>query len=115
MHGTCLLKKCLQEKFFLFKELDSESQSKMIDAMSKVDSVELRQVIMNQGDEGDFMYVIESGSYEVSVDGSKVASLRKGEIFGELALLYQCPRAATIRCSEAPAQYGNLKEMSSRT
>ena len=38
----------------------------MIDAMSKVDSVQLRQVIMTQGDEGDFMYVIESGSYEVS-------------------------------------------------
>ena len=58
------LKNCLQEKFFLFKELGSESQSKMIDAMSKVESVQLRQVIMTQGDEGDFMYVIESGSYE---------------------------------------------------
>ena len=103
------LKNCLQEKFFLFKELGSESQSKMIDAMSKVDSVELRQVIMTQGDEGDFMYVIESGSYEVSVDGSKVASLRKGEIFGELALLYQCPRAATIRCSEAPSTIWKLE------
>ena len=94
------LKNCLQEKFFLFKELGSESQSKMIDAMSKVDSVELRQVIMMQGDEGDFTHVIESAHMRY-LYGSKVASLRKGEIFGELALLYQCPRAATIRCSEA--------------
>lgn len=103
------IRNCLDEKFFLFKELDTDSKGKMIDAMEQKNSVELREIITTQGDEGDFMYIIQSGKFEVVVDGNKVKTLKQGEIFGELALLYQCPRAATIRCIEAPGSLWKLE------
>ena len=97
------LRQCLEETFFLFKELDTDSQEKMLDAMDKKDKIETRDIIIKQGDEGDFMYVVEAGQFEVLSDDIKVGTKGKGQMFGELALLYQCPRAATIRCINGPA------------
>jgi len=64
--------------------------------------------IIMQGEEGDCLYIIEDGSVDVFVfdedvgdqgesgKGPKVSSLGKGTVFGELALLYNCPRSATV-------------------
>ena len=53
--------------------------------------------IIQQGDVGDFFYVIEEGTVNFFVDGDvdPVGSCSNGESFGELALLYDAPRAAT--------------------
>ena len=45
-----------------------------------------------QGDRGDMFYVIERGAFDVLVDGEVVSTLEAGANFGELALLYNCPR-----------------------
>jgi len=52
--------------------------------------------VFEQGDHGDGFYVIESGSLEVRVDGSLVRTLKAGDYFGEIALLRDVPRTATI-------------------
>jgi cGMP-dependent protein kinase len=93
----------LKEHFFIFSDFDPMLQARLIDAMEKK-SLDLREVIMNQGDEGDFMYVVEKGVLEVIVDGVKVKSIKPGMVVGELALLYQAPRAATVRCVSTPCQ-----------
>ena len=53
-----------------------------------------------EGEEGDNFYVVESGQFKVTkVDGDKEKLLftYHGEgAFGELALMYNCPRAATV-------------------
>jgi len=51
--------------------------------------------IIQQGDIGDYFYVVEEGTVAFVVDGVKVGSCTAGSCFGELALLYDCPRAAT--------------------
>ena len=48
--------------------------------------------------------MVESGGFEVLVDGSKVGTIGEGGVFGELALMYDAPRAATIQCNQAPAK-----------
>jgi MFS family permease len=58
------------------------------------------QVIFNQGDHGDAFYVVESGRAQVSRYGQVVNILDKGEGFGEVALLGDRPRTATVRASE---------------
>jgi len=62
---------------------------------------ETKTDVIKQRDEGDFMCIIESGIFKcyVEKDGEEVCvkTCEPGDVFGELALMYNCPRAATVR------------------
>jgi CRP-like cAMP-binding protein len=58
-------------------------------------------VIIKQGDKGDFFYVVEAGEFDVLKGGKKFSTLGN-KFFGEIALLYNSPRAATIKVSCTP-------------
>jgi CRP/FNR family cyclic AMP-dependent transcriptional regulator len=57
-------------------------------------------LILRQGEAGDSICVIGSGSVQVVVSGTPVAVLEKGEIFGEIAALERKPRSATVTARE---------------
>jgi MFS family permease len=57
--------------------------------------------LITQGDEGDRFYVVDSGTLEVEIDGTILAERTTGECIGEIALLHQRPRMATVRASTA--------------
>jgi NADH dehydrogenase len=58
------------------------------------------QEIFRQGDVGDRVYIILSGSVEIVRDERRLAVLGRGDFFGETALLRQATRNATVRCIE---------------
>jgi CRP-like cAMP-binding protein len=58
------------------------------------------QVVFNQGDHGDSVYMILRGSVEVEVHGTSVKRLMQGNFFGEIALLANLPRTATVITNE---------------
>lgn len=62
------------------------------------------QELFHQGDSGDTAYIVIEGVADVLVDGPdgpiQVASVGKGAIVGEIAILCDVPRTATVRAGE---------------
>ncbi|TRY88628.1 hypothetical protein DNTS_028842 [Danionella cerebrum] len=84
------------EKNVLFSHLDDNERSDIFDAMFPVTYI-AGEIVIQQGDEGDNFYVIDQGEMDVYVSSEWVTSIGEGGSFGELALIYGTPRAATVR------------------
>jgi CRP-like cAMP-binding protein/tRNA A-37 threonylcarbamoyl transferase component Bud32 len=84
----------------LFKHCKREEKLEIVDAFD-VQNVTAGTDVIVQGDNGDNFYMIETGSCEVYLnDIGKVGTpITKGGSFGELALMYNTPRAATIKAA----------------
>merc|ERR1711936_1493227 len=82
----------------LFSHLDENERSDIFDAMFPVNALP-GEVIIQQGDEGDNFYIIDTGEVEIYVNGEKMVTIGEGASFGELALIYGTPRAATVKAA----------------
>jgi cAMP-dependent protein kinase regulator len=82
-------------QIFIFRSLEQKQLNRVLDAMFARDVVN-GDVIIEQGDDGDNFYIIETGVYDIHVNKNKVGSYDNKGSFGELALMYNMPRAATI-------------------
>ncbi|KAJ8578639.1 hypothetical protein ON010_g564 [Phytophthora cinnamomi] len=80
---------------YLFSSLDQGEIDEMIDVMAMV-TIQAGEAVIAQGTSGKCFYVLESGNCDIVIDGKLVGTYANGDAFGELALLYNCPRAATI-------------------
>ena len=57
-------------------------------------------VICSEGTEGEEMYILQAGSIDVEIKGNKVATIdQPGTVFGEMALLLNEQRTATLRAN----------------
>ena len=73
------------------------------------------QEVCHQGDTGETMYVILGGVADVLIDSDKgpiaVAQMKKNNFFGEIALLCDVPRTATIKARESLTTLKITKDM----
>ncbi|KAJ9643573.1 hypothetical protein H2201_007946 [Coniosporium apollinis] len=97
---------------FLFSHLDDENLKQVLGALAEKPIPAKGIKVITQGDQGDYFYVIENGSFDIYVNpsgalqpgpdgmGNKVGTVGPGGSFGELALMYNAPRAATVISTE---------------
>jgi cAMP-dependent protein kinase regulator len=90
---NALIETALKDNF-VFAHVSSKLLPGLIAAFEPV-MIHKGTEIIQEGDVGDYFYVIGSGVVAFQVDGKHVGDARAGQTFGELALLYQAPRAAT--------------------
>lgn len=83
----------------LFMNLSPAHQALVVDDMYQL-TVRKGVAVINQGDFGDNFYVVQSGEFHIFVDQVRVAIRGRGTCFGEVALMYNAPRAATVCAAE---------------
>jgi hypothetical protein len=79
-------------------------------AAAEAVTVPAGEPVFQQGDAGDRFYVVAAGRAVVEVDDREAASLGPGESFGEIALLRDVPRTATVRAAEQLRLYAIDRE-----
>ena len=91
----------------MFSALNESEKLVIVNAMQSA-NFQAGQVVIKEGDEGDCLYVVEAGQLECTkflkktdAKPTKLKTYKSGDAFGELALLYNAPRAATITATSA--------------
>ena len=90
-----MIREALGENDFL-KNLSPSQMREIIDAM-QLKKVASGAYVIREGDSGSHLYVSSQGEYEVIKDGKVLGSLGVGKAFGELAILYNCKRTASVK------------------
>lgn len=96
----------------MFQHLDEKEKGIVIDAMEQCD-YKANDVVIKEGDQGEVLYMVESGILSCTkvfpgkTEPTFLKKFNPGDAFGELALLYNAPRAATI-VSDADSQLWSL-------
>lgn len=91
------------ESCIIFKNVHGPEKSIVIQSMEEK-RVSSGQVVIQEGDDGNELYLVDSGKLScyknLNNENKKIKEYHSGEVFGELALLYNAPRAATIIADE---------------
>jgi CRP/FNR family transcriptional regulator, cyclic AMP receptor protein len=74
----------------------SDEEAKRLAAFATETSVADGQILMKQGDYSTELIGIEEGTADVIQDGKKIASLKEGDLIGEMGLLEHEPRNADV-------------------
>ena len=99
---------------FLFASISDEQLSEVVLSM-KLLEMEAQEFVCQENTRGDVMYVIESGQCEVIKKGKTVNIIGKGMVFGELGLVYNSPRSASIRVTSTLCKLWTLERSTFRS
>lgn len=88
------IREALQSNF-VFAALSERELRTIIDAFEAQDT-KANETLIVQGDVGDYFYVLRKGTVRFEVNRKVVGHAGEGKSFGELALLYTSPRAASV-------------------
>lgn len=90
-----LIRSAIEVDDFL-RHLSAANIAEIVDCMYAVE-FKKDTVIIKEGDVGSRMYVLEEGRVEVTKEGQRLCTMSPGRVFGELAILYNCTRTASVK------------------
>jgi CRP/FNR family transcriptional regulator, cyclic AMP receptor protein len=92
------------------------SRSKLVDIAKVTEDMEVDagKVLTREGESGREFFVIVDGEVSVTKDGSEIRTLGPGDFFGEIALLEDTPRTATVLAT-TPLRFFVLTRQSFRS
>lgn len=90
-----LIKEAILDNDFM-KNLEISQIQEIVDCMYPVEYGK-DSCIIKEGDVGSLVYVMEDGKVEVTKESMKLCTMGPGKVFGELAILYNCTRTATVK------------------
>ncbi|XP_060063493.1 cGMP-dependent protein kinase 1-like [Ylistrum balloti] len=94
-----LIKQAILDNDFM-KNLDMGQIREIVDCMYPVEYTQ-DSLIINEGEIGSLVYVMEEGKVEVTKDSTKLCTMGPAKVFGELAILYNCTRTASVKAITA--------------
>jgi PPM family protein phosphatase len=89
----------LLQHISLFKELSYQEMLQLLPLTQEI-NVATGDVLIKEGEPGDELFILLSGQVEVISEGVNITTLGPGNQFGELALVDDRPRSATIKALE---------------
>ena len=96
-----MIRKSVKKNPF-FDRMDSDELGQFVDSFEHIEVAKGTKIV-TQGDAGDFFYIVREDSIVAfELDGVKIGEVEDGGSFGELALVYSCPRAATVVAMSSP-------------
>lgn len=97
---TKLLILSLIRHSILFQNVDYQDEETLINAMEEK-TTNADETVIQEGENGDALFIVESGEYDcykvINGENKYLKTYKHGDAFGELALMYNAPRAATIK------------------
>lgn len=90
-----LIKEAILDNDFL-KNLEGSQIREVVECMYEK-QFKRDEYIIKEGDPGSHLYVLEEGKCQVTKEGSVLGHMGAGKAFGELAILYNCTRTASVR------------------
>merc|ERR550532_420637 len=94
-HCKTLIKEAIQDNDFL-KNLSPGQIQELTEAMHEK-KIPKGCYVIREGESGSYLYVAAEGEFEVVKAGKNLGRLGVGKVFGELAILYNCKRTASVR------------------
>ena len=92
-------------KHFIFTSLTQENRTQLINSMKHF-TLASKEIVFEQDQPGNNYFVVASGKLEVLVNTHPVNTLEPGDSFGELALLHDSHRSATIKTLQKTTMWG---------
>lgn len=89
----------------MFAPLAPPELERLAGSLERV-AVEARSPVFLQGEAGDRFYIVDRGHAAIEIEGTELVTAGPGDFFGEIALLRDTPRTATVRALEPLELYG---------
>ncbi|XP_068711115.1 cGMP-dependent protein kinase 1-like isoform X2 [Montipora capricornis] len=90
-----LIKDAILDNDFL-KKLEASQIREVVECMCEK-KWKKDEYVIKEGDQGSDLYVLEEGKVKVMKEGAVLGQMGPGRVFGELAILYKCPRTASVK------------------